>query len=553
MRRTVILVAAVLSAAMIALGQQDASALGDAKAGDCGFANSGTASGNALNCYYGISEKTLEGLVQERTKPLEDLTTAQKDTIALLKEKLDINERQIRAAFDVLGEKDIQPERLAAKLVEVANQYKALKESASALPGDDAKTAALKAEAQRAIEDGRLAEADRLLAEAQREESAALDRLALNSAETAARRGDIALTRLRYDEAAQRFAEAAAVLPPNGGHEDKRMDYLEREANALFKQGDEFGDNEALKAAITRERRLLEMQPRGRVPLDWAQTQMNLGNALVRLGQRESGTARLEEAVAAYRAALEVQTREQVPLDWAGAQMNLGNALESLGERESGTVRLEEAVAAYRAALEELTRERVPLDWAMTQMNLGNALVRLGEGEGGTARLEQAVAAYRAALEERTRERVPLDWAQTQVDLGNALVRLGEREGGTARLEQAVAAYRAALEELTRERVPLYWATTQVSLGVALLTLSEGESGTARLEQAVAAYRAALEERTRERVPLDWAATQMNLGNALVRLGERDSATGRGGHRLSRGAGGTDARTGPARLGADAG
>jgi hypothetical protein len=37
-------------------------------------------------------------------------------------------------------------------------------------------------------------------------------------------------------------------------------------------------------------------QPRARVPLDWAMTQMNLGSALSTLGERESGTARLEEA-----------------------------------------------------------------------------------------------------------------------------------------------------------------------------------------------------------------------------------------------------------------
>jgi len=33
----------------------------------------------------------------------------------------------------------------------------------------------------------------------------------------------------------------------------------------------------------------------------------------------------VEEAVAAYRAALEERTRERVPLDWARTQMNLGN------------------------------------------------------------------------------------------------------------------------------------------------------------------------------------------------------------------------------------
>ena len=135
-------------------------------------------------------------------------------------------------------------------------------------------------------------------------------------------------------------------------------------------------------------------------------------------------------------------------------------------------------------------------------------LYAVGEQLGDSAKLEEAVTAYREALEERTRERVPLDWAMTQNNLGNALRTLGERESGTARLEEAVAAYRAALEEWTRERVPLDWATTQNNLGNALRTLGERESGTARLEEAVDG--------------------------------------------LSRGAGGTDARAGAARLGDDA-
>ena len=56
-------------------------------------------------------------------------------------------------------------------------------------------------------------------------------------------------------------------------------------------------------------------------------------------------------------------------------------------------------------------------------------------------------------------------------------------------------------------------------------------------------------------MPLDWATTQNNLGNALSdarRAGERDGAAGGGGRRLPRGAGGTDARAGAARLGDDA-
>jgi tetratricopeptide (TPR) repeat protein len=184
-------------------------------------------------------------------------------------------------------------------------------------------------------------------------------------------RGNIALTELRYVDAAGHFKQAAALVP--SGHPDETSDYLHRQADALFREGNERGDNAALKQSIETWHLVLQQRPRERVPFDWAGTQNNLGTALETLGGRESGTARLEEAVTAYRAALEEWTRERVPLAWARTQNNLGLALEKLGERESGPARLEEAVTVYRAALEERTRERVPLAWAMTQMNLGNA------------------------------------------------------------------------------------------------------------------------------------------------------------------------------------
>jgi tetratricopeptide (TPR) repeat protein len=362
----------------------------------------------------GVPQEKVDELVRDAKRPLEELTAQQRDNIVLLKEKLDLNERQVRAALGILGENDIPPERLAAKLVEIAERFRDLQATALAQPGDSPAIVSLKAEAQKAVEAGELARADALLADVEAEQRRALDRLAVNAAETSARRGQIALARLRYAEAATHFANAAAVFPPNSAYEDKRISYLDKEASALYQQGNELGDNGALLSAIERHKRLLEMTPRERVPLQWATTQHNLGVALSTLGQRESGTAKLEEAMAAFREALEERTRERVPLDWASTQNSLGTALRRLGERERGTAKLEEAVVAYREALKEVTRERVPLDWAMTQNNLGNVLQALGERESGTAKLEEAIAAFREALKEWTRERVPLYWATTQ-------------------------------------------------------------------------------------------------------------------------------------------
>jgi tetratricopeptide (TPR) repeat protein len=463
------------------------------EATSCASAVGGNITASNVSVVCGIPPEVLDALVRSRTVVLEELVTAHRETITLLKGSLDLNERQIRAALEAIGENNIPPERLAAKLVEIAERFRDLQASASTLPGDSPSVIALKADAQKAIEEGELAKASELLTDVVAEQTRSLDRLTVNAADTYDRLGDIALTRLRYAEAAKHFANAAAVFPPGSAHEVKKIEYLASEASALYQQGHEFGDNGALFSAIERRRRLIELMLRERVPSRWAMTQNNLGNALSILGERESGTAKLEEAVAAYREALQELTRERVPLDWAMTQNNLGNALQNLGMRESGTAKLEEAVAAYREALKERTRERVPLDWAMTQNNLSNALFRLGERESGTAKLEEAVAACREALKEGTRERVPLDWAMTQNNLGNALGNLGERESGTAKLEEAVATYREALQVRTRELVPLDWAISFGQQGIALMLLAGRRGDAAMAETALSQIKGAFE------------------------------------------------------------
>jgi tetratricopeptide (TPR) repeat protein len=487
----------------------------DAKEGSVGIGGNVTLSTITI----GVPAEKIEELIRSRTKDLGDLAESQRERIAQLKETLSLTRGQVSHALKVLGEANIPPEQLAAKLEEIAEKFKDLQQAAAAQPGDDAKITALKAEAQQAIQDGQLGKADKILAAIEKAQTEAIDRLALNAAQTAAQRGDVALGRLRYIDAAQHFAEAAARVPP--GNKDKRVKYLDAEAGALLKQGFEFGDDTAALSAIARCRALVELLPRNASPRDWARAQNNLGFALFRVGARESGTARLEQAVAAYHEALQEFTRERVPLLWAMTQKNLGLALIELGGRESGRARLEEAVAVLQEALQEVTRARDALLRAFIQNNLGGALVRLGARESGTARLEEAVVVLQEALQEATRPRAPLLWAMTQVGLGQALQAIGERESGAARLEQAVAAYHEALKELTRERAPPLWAETQNKLGVVLTELGKRGSGTAKLEEAVAAYHEALQESTRTRAPLLWAKRTGNQGVALMLFGGR--------------------------------
>ena len=290
-------------------------------------------------------------------------------------------------------------------------------------------------------------------------------------------------------------------------HRDARLAYGDRAADALFRQGGEFGDNAALLEAVAAYRAALQERTRERVPLDWAVTQNNLGAALATLGERESGTARLEEAVAAYRAALEERTRERVPLDWAVTQITSaprsGRSGSGRAARRGWRRRSPPTAPPWRSS----TRERVPLDWALTQINLGNALQTLGRaGErhgaagGGGRRLPRraggvhprAGAARLGDDPEQPRQRAPdaRGAGERHGAAGGGGRRLPRRAGGTHPRARAARLGDDPDEPRRRAR-----------------TLGERESGTARLEEAVAAYRAALEECTRERVPLDWART----------------------------------------------
>src|SRR5262249_19002301 len=137
----------------------------EVKADTGGIAIGGSVSSSTIN--IGLPQERVDELVRDARRSLEELTTQQRENIALLKEKLDLNERQVRAALGILGENDIPPEQLAAKLVEIAESFKALKVTASAQPGDDPKIAALKTDVQKAIDGGELAKADALLANAE--------------------------------------------------------------------------------------------------------------------------------------------------------------------------------------------------------------------------------------------------------------------------------------------------------------------------------------------------------------------------------------------------
>lgn len=426
--------------------------------------------------------------ITERLTRIEDkadeLLRLNRRQIELLEQEKGVPHAALRAVLGQLGADGVDNAAIPARLGKFAEDFLALRAELDRRTNAPAEVEALRRRARDALDAGDLPAAAARLAEARALLREARERMAEKEAMVLGEEAGVALLRGDYSTAVAQRQEAARLVAHNP--------LLERgqrlaEANTLFRWGELRGGQGHLQQAVAAYKVALALSPRGERPLEWAQSQNNLGNALLTLGERGDNAA-LRGAVAAYEAALEELPRERVPHDWAVTQINLGNALATLGDEGA----LHRAVAAYEAALEEHTRERSPLLWASTQNNLGAALTALG-GRGDNAALRRAVLVFEAALAELSRDKAPLPWAMTQNNLGNALLTLGER-GDAAALRRAVAAYEAALQEHTRDRAPFLRAQTTENLAWALAAMAHVTSEDVPRRAALIHAEAALED-----------------------------------------------------------
>jgi hypothetical protein len=83
-----------------------------------------------INAQVTISTGITPEMLAALTRPWEELSESQKKEIAKLQGDLDLNQRQVKSALEILGEKNVPPEQIAAKLVEIAGKYKELRTAA---------------------------------------------------------------------------------------------------------------------------------------------------------------------------------------------------------------------------------------------------------------------------------------------------------------------------------------------------------------------------------------------------------------------------------------
>ena len=441
---------------------------------------------------------------------------------------------RIAMAFEI-NNPDASRKQLVALIRDKAEEWKALKQQAEALPIGDERVANIRAAAEDAIERGDFNEARARLDDAIeieiRDHALVSARKAADMLELKAKsyllEGDA-------DSAAAAFARAAEMVAPFDKLEGARRNF--NSASALDDHGLRYGGT-GLQLAIAAYEAVLKVYTKQNHPLDWARTQNNLAIALANQGNRLGGTEGIKllaKAITSYHAALTVYTEKDHPEDWAMTQNNLANALADQGDRLDGTEQIKlstKAIAAFETALTVHTEQNHPVRWATTQNNLAAALRQQGSRIGGVEGVElltKAINAYEAALTIHTKQDHPVSWAMIQNNLAVALVHQGNRLGGAEGpklLAKAITACEAALTVYTEKDHPVDWATTQNNLANTLGDQGNrlgGAEGINFLIKSVTAYEAALTVRTKQDHPVHWAETNENIALAHKQLAVLD-------------------------------
>jgi uncharacterized caspase-like protein len=327
-------------------------------------------------------------------------------------------------------------------------------------------------------------------------------------------RGDNAALR----EAVATYRDALNYQTPNPGNHAMTRNNI---GVALVELASRVGDVSLLKDAIVSHRQALEFYTRETDPVQWAWTQSILANALLTYSDYDNDPELFNAAIDAYRVSLEVRTRETFPIEWARVNQNMGIALLGLARRTDSLQTINESVAAFRLALEEFTRERIPSEWANTQMNLAAALRLKASLADDTELLKESAAIYRSILEFRKRDEFPLQWASTYNNLGNVFRDYGVKTRDPSFLRSAIQMFEEVQKVNNPQDTPLAWAQANANRANTFEQLAEMEKNDALLEDAIAAYRLALTAWTKDRAPVDWAATTASLANVLDTSADR--------------------------------
>lgn len=394
-----------------------------------------------------------------------------------------------------------------------------------AMPLDEGTIRGLRRTAAVAIAEGRLADADKALAQAELHAiggSTDLSALPLERrlliGENRADRAALSFLRTTseaYREAAARYGEASALIGL-ADIERSRAAALDQ-AKALARISEDFGGREGYDAAVAALRRLIPGLDSLEDTVAFAGVQEGLAAALEGLADITGSVDLRAEALTCCEAGMEDLRREEAPLLWQALKLRFARLAVTIGLARADDGLLEDAIAAFATVFAVWDRGSDEARWLEAEHMISRARAALGGRRNDLALLERAFNGLNRVAKTVDRAREPLRWAELQDQMGGVLAAMGERYSEPVVLEEAIAAFAAALEERRRESVPLLWAQTLGNQAEAMLRLAERTKDKALAQRALAQLVTAADaaRRTAERSPI-----AMDLQKRLVAAGE---------------------------------
>jgi tetratricopeptide (TPR) repeat protein len=368
-----------------------------------------------------------------------------------------------------------------------------------ATPLGDAEIKRLRDVAATALVEGRFAEADKSLAQAELHAIGGSSDLAALPLERRMLIGEnradrAALSFLRttseaYRESAARYGEASALI--GLAAIDRSREAALEQAKVLARISEDFGGREGYDAAIAALRRVLEGLDSLADTVAFAGAQEALASALDKLAALTGDAKLLDEALVHCRAGIEDLRHDEAPELWRALKLRLGKLAVNLGVSQKDDNLLEEAVATYATALAVWKRSDDEARWLEAEHMISRARGTLGRRRSDLSLLERAFNGLNRVSQAIDRSRDPMRWAELQDQMGGVLAAMGERYSEPVVIEEAIAAFAAALEEYRQERAPLLWAQTRANQAEAMLQLARRNKDKALAQQALTQLMAA--------------------------------------------------------------
>ncbi|MEE9409933.1 MAG: hypothetical protein V3V41_03310 [Candidatus Heimdallarchaeota archaeon] len=218
-------------------------------------------------------------------------------------------------------------------------------------------------------------------------------------------------------------------------------------------------------------------------------------------------------AIKAYKAALKKYTIKNYPLQFAQTNNDLGNLYSSLAEIENKVENCHSAMSVYKEALKIYTPELFVSEYSLVSQNLGLAYQTLSEIEEKEVNSKLAIFIYKEAIKGRDLVNHPFEHAVTLVNQGIAYQTMATLEENEFYSTFAIDSYNSALRTGSLDKMITEQAMIYSNIGISYRILSDTQETKHNCSQAVLALNDALTVRNQAQFPFEYAITTSILGD----------------------------------------